>query len=149
MVQRITPFLWLNGQAEEAARFYTSIFKRSRIVDVSPMSATFRLDGLELIAFNGGPAFEFTPALSLFVTCRTQKEIDHYWRRLSAGGTVQRCGWLTDKFGVSWQVVPDVLGGLLGDDDEVKAGRAMQAMMKMKKLDIATLKKAHAGRWRA
>jgi predicted 3-demethylubiquinone-9 3-methyltransferase (glyoxalase superfamily) len=147
-MQRITPFLWFDGQAEQAAKFYTSIFKGSKIVSTSSMSATFRLDGRDFIAFDGGPAYRFTPAISLFVSCKTQKEIDYYWRKLSAGGEIVRCGWLKDKFGVSWQIVPSILGDLLGDPDEEKAGRAMEAMLKMKKLEIATLKRAHAGKAR-
>lgn len=146
MSQKITPFLWFDGQAEKAARFYVSIFKNSRILSTDAMSATFRLEGQEYIAFNGGPQFKFTPAISLFVSCKTQAEVDYFWRKLSAGGRTQPCGWLKDKFGVSWQVIPSILGDLLGDDDREKAGRALQAMLKMKKLDIAKLKKAHAGK---
>lgn len=145
MSQKITPFLWFDGQAEQAAKFYTSIFTKAKIVTVSSTSARFRLEGLEFIAFNGGPQFKFTPAISLFVSCKTQKEVDYFWKKLSAGGEIQRCGWLKDRFGVSWQIVPSILGDLLGDDDEEKAGRAMKAMLKMKKLDIAKLKRAHAG----
>jgi len=146
MPQKIRPFLWFDGQAEQAARFYTSIFKKSKILSVNPMSATFRLEGLEFIALNGGPHYKFSPAVSFFVNCQTQKEINYYWKKLSAGGKFQKCGWLQDKFGLSWQIIPSILGDLLGDEDEEKAGRAMAAMLKMKKLDIAKLKKAHAGR---
>ncbi len=145
MSQKIRPFLWFDGQAEQAAKFYTSIFKRSKTVSVSPMSATFRLEGQEFIGFNGGPQFRFTPAISFFVSCNTQNEVDYFWKKLSVGGKIQQCGWLQDKFGVSWQIVPSILGDLLGDDDDEKAKRAMEAMLKMKKLDIAKLKKAHAG----
>ena len=144
-VQRITPFLWFERDAEKAARFYVSIFRNSRIIATSPMSTRFRLEGLEYIAFNGGPALKINPAISLFVTCATQKEVDTYWRRLSAGGTEVRCGWVRDKFGVSWQVVPEILGDLLGDPDREKADRAMKAMLGMKKLSIRKLKRAHAG----
>ncbi len=146
MSQKITPFLWFDGQAEQAAKFYTSIFKKSKIVNVSPMAAKFRLEGQEFIALNGGPQFKFTPAISFFVSCKTQKEVDYYWKKLSAGGEIQQCGWLKDKFGLSWQIVPSILGDLLGDDDERKASRAMESMLKMKKLDIAKLKKAHAAK---
>ena len=144
-MQTVTPFLWFDGKAEQAAKFYTSIFKKSKIVSTNPMSATFRINDLELIAFNGGPMYKFTPAVSFFVTCRSQKEIDYYWKKLSAGGKVVRCGWLKDKFGLSWQIIPAILGDLLGDDDEERAGRAMKAMLKMKKLNIEKLKKAHSG----
>ena len=143
MSQKITPFLWFDGQAEEAARFYTSIFRKSKITSVSPMAVTFRLEKLDFIALNGGPQFKFTPAISFFVSCKTQREIDYFWKKLSAGGKIQRCGWLQDKFGVSWQIVPSVLRDLLGDKNKEKAGRAMNAMLKMKKLDIAKLERAH------
>ncbi len=150
-MHKIIPFLWFDGRVEEAMKFYCSIFKPSKIVSVNRngkevMSATLRLNGQELIAFNGGPHFKFTPAISLFVHCRTQKEVDRYWAKLTKGGEESRCGWLTDKFGLSWQIVPDILPELLGDKDEAKAGRAMQAMLQMGKLDIKALKKAHAGR---
>jgi|SRR5271165_3865102 len=144
-MQRVTPFLWFDGQAKRAARFYTSVFRGSGIVGTSSMSVTFRLDGREYIAFNGGPEYKFSPAVSLFVSCKNQKEIDYYWKRLSAGGKILRCGWLKDKFGLCWQIVPSILGALLGDPDREKAGRAMAEMMRMKKLDIQRLKRAHAG----
>jgi len=156
-MQKITPFLWFNTQAEEAAKFYTSIFKNSKIGNSvrygeagpgpkgSVMTLTFQLEGQEFMALNGGPAYKFSPAISLFVNCKTQEEVDELWDKLSEGGAKIKCGWLQDKFGVSWQIIPSILGDLLGDDDEEKAGRAMQAMLKMKKLDIAKLKKAHAG----
>jgi two-component system sensor histidine kinase QseC len=146
MAQKIRPFIWLVKDADKAAKFYTSVFRKSEIVDRNPMSSTVRLEGLELILFSGGPQFKPTPAISLFVTCKTQKEVDYYWDRLGKGGKPVQCGWLTDRYGVSWQVVPEVLQELLFDDDEAKAHRTMQAMLKMKKLDIAKLKRAHAGR---
>ena len=141
-MQTITPFLWFNGQAEEAAKFSTLIFKNSKITSVSPMSATFELAGQKFIALNGGPQFQFNEAISFFVSCETQREIDHFWEKLSAGGSKSRCGWLKDKFGVSWQVVPRILGNLLNDDDDEKSNRVMQAMLKMSKLDIKKLKAA-------
>ena len=145
-MQKITPFLWFDGKAEEAAKFYTSIFENSKIVSITEMSATFQLDGLEFIAFNGGPTFTFTPAVSFFVRCEIQQEIDYLWEKLSAGGETQRCGWLKDKFGVSWQIVPPILGELLNDEDDEKSNRVMQVMMKMSKLDIKGLKKAYEGK---
>jgi len=145
-MQKITPFLWFDGQAEQAARFYTSIFKGSKIISVSPMSAIFELAGLKFFALNGGPQFKFTEAISFFVSCETQKEIDYFWEKLSAGGAKSRCGWLKDKFGVSWQVVPPVLGEFLNDEDNEKSNRVMQAMLKMTKLDIKKLKAAYAGK---
>jgi predicted 3-demethylubiquinone-9 3-methyltransferase (glyoxalase superfamily) len=141
-MQKITPFLWFDGQAQAAAKFYTSIFKNSKIESVSPMSATFRLDGVKFIALNGGPKFKFTEAISFFVSCKTQKEIDYFWEKLSAGGEKSRCGWLKDKFGVSWQIVPPILGDLLGAEDAGVSDRVMQAMLKMRKLDIKKLKAA-------
>ena len=145
--QKITPFLWFDGQAGAAAKFYTSVFKRAKILSQSPMSTTFQLEGQKFMALNGGPHFKFNEAVSFFVQCGTQREVDYFWKKLtSGGGEESRCGWLKDKFGLSWQVVPSILGDLIGDDNEEKAGRAMQAMMKMKKLIIADLKKAHAGR---
>jgi predicted 3-demethylubiquinone-9 3-methyltransferase (glyoxalase superfamily) len=145
-MQKITPFLWFDGRAGEAAKFYTSIFKNSKIESISPMSATFRLDGMKFIALNGGPQFKFTEAISFFVSCPTQKEIDYFWEKLSAGGEKSRCGWLKDKFGVSWQIVPPILGELLNDADDVKSQRVMQAMLKMAKLDIRKLKEAASGK---
>src|SRR6266496_3090183 len=227
VMQKIRPFLWFDGKAEEAAKFYASVFKNSEIRSVSPMSATFRLDGLEFIALNGGPQFKFTPAISFFVKCKTQPEIDDLWKKLSSGGTVLmeldkypfsekfgwvqdkfgvswqlnltggargitpflmfagkqhgrakeainfyvslfvrtetqeeidyfwkklsaggekgRCGWLKDKFGVSWQIVPPVLGEFLNDEDEEKSERVMKAMLEMDKLDIKALKRAYQG----
>ena len=157
-MQRITPFLWFNDKAEEAMNFYLSIFQNSGAMSVtrygdagpgpkgSVMLAKFRLDGQEFIALNGGPQFTFTPAISLVVNCETQAEVDHYWEKLSAGGRKDRCGWLTDKYGVSWQVVPTALGRLLSDPDAAKAGRTMKAMMQMDKIDIGRLEQAHQGR---
>lgn len=141
-MQKITPFLWFDGRAEEAAKFYTSIFPNSKIVSVSPMSATFELAGQKFFALNGGPQFKFTEAISFFVSCETQQEIDYFWEKLSAGGEKSRCGWLKDQFGVSWQVVPPMLGDLLNDDDDAKSQRVMQAMLQMDKLDIAALQRA-------
>ena len=142
-MQKITPFLWFDGKAEDAARFYTSIFTNSKIESITPMSATFQLDGLEFIALNGGPQFTFTEAISFFVRCDTQEEIDYFWEELSAGGEKGRCGWLKDKFGVSWQIVPPVLGEMLNDEDDKKSQRVMQAMLQMGKLDIKALKQAY------
>jgi predicted 3-demethylubiquinone-9 3-methyltransferase (glyoxalase superfamily) len=153
-MQKITPFLWFDGKAEEAMNFYTSIFKNSKTGLISRygaagrgpkgsvMSATFELDGQEFFALNGGPAFTFSPAISFFVNCETQEEVDEFWEKLSAGGEKLRCGWLKDKFGVSWQIVPSILGKLLQDKDAGKSTRVMQAMMKMDKLDIRGLEQA-------
>jgi predicted 3-demethylubiquinone-9 3-methyltransferase (glyoxalase superfamily) len=147
--QKITPFLWFDTQAEPAARFYASIFKNSKILNVTPgpngsaMVVNFQVEGQELIALNGGPQYRLNEAFSLVVNCNTQEEVDHYWSKLTAdGGTESQCGWLKDRFGVSWQIVPVQLGKLLGDKDAQRAGRVMQAMLQMKKLDIATLERA-------
>jgi predicted 3-demethylubiquinone-9 3-methyltransferase (glyoxalase superfamily) len=152
-MQRITTFLWFDDQAEEAAKFYISLFKKSRITGVSgsngkgkALVVSFRLEGQDFMALNGGPHFKFTPAISLFVDCQTQKEVDRLWKKLGEGGKDSQCGWLQDKYGLSWQIVPTILGKLLGDPDPAKAGRAMEAMMGMGKLDIAALKRAHSGR---
>lgn len=144
--QKITPFLWFDGQAEAAARFYASIFPDSEITNVSPMIVNFRLAGLEFMALNGGPHFKFTEAVSFFVSCETQAEVDYFWDKLSAGGSVQQCGWLKDRFGLSWQIVPTVLGELMGDADPDQSQRVFQAMMQMVKLDIAGLKAAAAAK---
>lgn len=156
-MQKITPFLWFDGRAEEAATFYTSLFNNSKIGKVTrygegapapkgtAMSVEFQLDGQEFIALNGGPMFKFSPAVSFFVKCETQPEIDHFWEKLSEGGSPQQCGWITDKFGVSWQIVPPVLGEMLGDEDPAKSKRVMEAMLRMVKLDIRKLKDAYAG----
>jgi predicted 3-demethylubiquinone-9 3-methyltransferase (glyoxalase superfamily) len=147
--KKITPFLWFNDQAEEAMNFYVSIFKNSKILSVSRygeggpvMTGTFQLDGEQFMALNGGPHFTFTEAISLFVNCETQEEVDDFWEKLSEGGTKSRCGWLKDKYGLSWQIVPSILGKLLNDKDSAKSKRVMEAMLKMDKLDIETLKQA-------
>ncbi len=145
-MSKITPFLWFDGQAEDAAKFYTAIFKCSRIESVSPMSATFYLDGQKFMALNGGPQFKFTEAISFFVHCETQAEVDELWEQLSTGGTTQMCGWLKDKFGVSWQIIPSVLGKMLQDENETKSHRVMNAMLQMAKLDIRALTNAYEGR---
>jgi len=143
---KITPFLWFDNQAEAAARFYTSVFKNSRLLNVTPMVVNFEIEGQEIIALNGGPRLQFSEAFSLLVNCDSQDEVDYYWSRLTAdGGQESMCGWLKDKFGFSWQIVPVQLSKLLGDKDRERAGRAMQAMLKMKKIDIATLERASHG----
>ncbi len=148
---KITTFLTYDNQAEAAVRHYLSIFEDGKVVSSIPgpdgavLSVTFELFGQTFIALNGGPSFTFSQGISLFVHCDTQAEVDRYWSKLTKDGKEGQCGWLVDKFGVSWQVVPNVLGELLGDKDPAKAGRAVQAMMKMKKLDIAALKRAHEG----
>ncbi len=154
---KITPFLWFDGQAEEAANHYISIFKNSRIVSVlrtgdagpgpkgSVLTVAFVLDGNEITALNGGPKFKFTEAISLVVHCTTQDEVDEYWEKLSAGGSKSQCGWLKDKFGLSWQVVPTFLIETLLDKDPRRSARVMQAMMQMTKIDIGVLRKAYAG----
>jgi predicted 3-demethylubiquinone-9 3-methyltransferase (glyoxalase superfamily) len=152
---KITPFLWFDDQAEEAVHFYASIFKNSKVGTVSRypegapgpagrvMSATFQLEGQEFMALNGGPLFKFTEAISFFVNCETQEEVNELWAKLSAGGKESQCGWLKDKFGLSWQIIPSDLGKMLGDKDREKAKRVMQAMLKMKKIDIAGLQRAY------
>ena len=154
-MQKITPFLWFDNNAEEAANFYVSIFNNSNIGSVrrygeagpgpkgSVMSVTFKLDGQEFFALNGGPQFKFTPAISLFVNCETQKEVDELWEKLSAGGRKDRCGWLQDKFGLSWQIIPKQLGEMLSDKDPAKSQSVMKAMLQMDKIDIERLKRAH------
>jgi predicted 3-demethylubiquinone-9 3-methyltransferase (glyoxalase superfamily) len=154
---KITPFLWFDNQAEEAANFYVSIFKNSKIVNVSrygdagpgprgsAMTVVFQLNGQEFIALNGGPHFKFTEAISFSVDCKTQQEVDEYWEKLSAGGKPQQCGWLKDKYGLSWQIVPSILGQLLGAKDPQKSKRTMEVMLKMTKLDIAALQRAYEG----
>ena len=151
-MQKITTFLWFDTQAEEAMKFYVSIFKNSKIVSTMPgpdgkvMTGTFELEGQRFMALNGGPHFKFTEAISLFVNCETQAEVDELWNKLTAGGGAEsQCGWLKDKFGLSWQIVPSALGRMFGDKDRAKAGRAMQAMLQMKKLDIAKLQRAFDG----
>jgi predicted 3-demethylubiquinone-9 3-methyltransferase (glyoxalase superfamily) len=147
-MQKITPFLWYNDNAEEAANFYISVFKDSRIISIiagpngTVMGISFILEGQEFQALNGGPQFKFTEAISLFVKAETQPEIDELWEKLSAGGEKSRCGWLKDKFGLSWQIVPPILGKLLADNDREKSQRVMKAMLKMDKIDIQSLKDA-------
>jgi len=161
-MQRITPFLWFDDQAEEAVDFYVSIFKNSKIRSIarydeegakaagrpkgSVMTVAFELDGQDFTALNGGPIFKFTEAMSLVVNCETQEEVDHFWERLSAGGQEVQCGWLKDRFGVSWQVVPTVLVEMLQDKDPERSKRVMAAMLRMKKINIEPLKNAYAGR---
>jgi len=154
-MQRITPFLWFDDQAEEAMNFYVSIFKNSKVGRVtrygeagpgpkgSVMSATFKLEGQEFMALNGGPHFSFTPAISFFVNCETQEEVDELWKKLSAGGKTERCGWLKDKYGLSWQIIPSALGRLMGDNNAAKAQSVMKAMLEMDKIDIARLQQAY------
>ena len=158
-MQKITPFLWFDNQAEEAMNFYVSIFKNSKILGVqrygaegadasgrkqgSVMTASFQLNGQEFVVLNGGPVYKITPAISFVVNCETQAEVDEMWAKLTAGGEEVQCGWLIDKFGVSWQIVPVQLGKLLGDPEPAKAGRVMQAMLQMKKIDIAGLQRAY------
>ncbi len=153
-MKKITPFLWFDDQALQAARFYCSIFPKSKVTSVarygaagpgkpgSVMTVTFRLAGQDFMALNGGPHFEFTPAISLYVDCKTQQEVDTLWRKLLRGGRPSQCGWLQDRYGLSWQIVPSVLGKLLRAKDKQKAQRVMEAMMKMVKLDIAKLERA-------
>lgn len=153
-MKKITPFLWFDNNLEEAIHFYTSIFKNSVIQNISyygdgapmpkgaVMSASFHLDGQDFLGMNGGPMFSFTPAISMFVNCHSQEEIDEFWEKLAEGGEKSRCGWLKDKFGLSWQVVPADLNRLLNHNDPEKAARVMSAMMKMDKLDMKALKDA-------
>jgi predicted 3-demethylubiquinone-9 3-methyltransferase (glyoxalase superfamily) len=154
-MQKITPFLWFDGRAEEAMNHYISIFKNSKVVsltrygDAGPgakgtvMTVAFQLEGQDFVALNGGPQFKFNEAISLVVNCETQQEIDELWKKLSAGGEPSRCGWLKDKFGLSWQIIPAVLGRMLQDKDPLKAGRVMQAMLQMDKIDVNRLKQAY------
>jgi len=149
-MQKITPFLWFDGNAEEAVQHYVSIFRNSRIVNVSRQGdqvflLTFELEGQRFMALNGGPQFKFTEAISLFVSCETQAEVDELWAKLGSGGEPQRCGWLKDRFGLSWQVIPTALMELMGDPDPARAGRVTQAMLQMDKIDIAALRRAHEG----
>jgi len=141
-MQKIVPFLWFDGKAEEAAKFYVSIFKNSKILSANPMSVTFQLEGQPFYALNGGPQYKFTPAISLFVNCETQQEVDELWGKLSASKADEQCGWLKDKYGLSWQIIPTVLGKLMGDKNPKKANAAVQAMLKMKKIDIKGLQQA-------
>jgi predicted 3-demethylubiquinone-9 3-methyltransferase (glyoxalase superfamily) len=161
MMQKITPFLWFDDQAEEAAKFYTSIFKKSKIVNVvryskeaanksgrppgSVMTVVFEIEGQRFIALNGGPYFKFNEAVSFVVNCKNQAEVDRFWKKLSAGGEESQCGWLKDKFGLSWQIVPSMIGKLLSGKDSTRTTRVMQALLQMRKLDIKALKKAYEG----
>ena len=158
-MQKITPFLWFDNNAEEAANFYVSIFKNSKIGSITRygeeaakvsgrpkgtvMIVTFQLDGQEFVALNGGPHFTFSEAISFVVNCETQEEVDKLWEKLSEGGEKVQCGWLKDKYGISWQIVPTILGKLVSDPDPVKSQRVMQAMLQMKKIEIEGLKKAY------
>lgn len=154
-MKKITPFLLFDGKAEEAMNFYTSIFKNSKIGSITRygeagpgpkgtvMSATFVLDGQEFVALNGGPQVTFSPAISFFVNCETQEEVDELWEKLSEGGEKQRCGWLTDKYGVSWQIIPSALGEMLQDKDAEKSKKVMKAMLQMDKINIKSLKQAY------
>jgi predicted 3-demethylubiquinone-9 3-methyltransferase (glyoxalase superfamily) len=156
-MQKITPFLWFDGKAEEAANFYVSIFKNSKINHVSRygdagpgpkgsvMIVSFQVEGQSFTALNGGPQYKFTPAISLFVNCEDQSEVDHLWEKLSNGGATQQCGWLTDKYGVTWQIIPKALMELMQDKDPVKSQRVFKAMMKMNKIEVEDLKKAYRG----
>jgi predicted 3-demethylubiquinone-9 3-methyltransferase (glyoxalase superfamily) len=153
--QQITPFLWFDGRLEEAVNFYTSVFANSEIVSLSRLPAEtpgwdgkvtmaiFKLNGVEFYGLDGGPMYKFTGAISFYVKCETQQEVDHYWASLSAGGQTSQCGWLTDKFGIWWQIIPNALGKLMGDPNRLKAGNAMKAMLKMTKIDIAALQAAY------
>ena len=156
-MRTITPFLWFNNQAEEAARFYTSVFKNSKILSVSRyskagpgpegsvMTVEFELDGEKFVALNGGPQYTFSPAVSFVVNCETQQDVDHYWERLTEGGKEIQCGWLADKYGLSWQIVPTIVPELIRDKDPVKRKRVMEAIFKMVKLDVEGLKRAAQG----
>jgi predicted 3-demethylubiquinone-9 3-methyltransferase (glyoxalase superfamily) len=156
-VQKITPFLWFDGQAEEAANFYVSIFKNSKILNLAHygeagpgpkgtvMLATFQIEGQKFMALNGGPHYTFSPAISFYVDCETQAEVDELWEKLTAGGSDVQCGWLRDKFGVSWQIIPKTLIELMQDKDPVKSQRVCKAMLGMIKIDIEGLKRAHRG----
>ncbi len=156
-MQKITPFLWFDTQAEEAANFYVSVFKNATVVSVSrygeagpgpkgsAMSVVFEIEGQQFYALNGGPRYTFTPAISLFVSCETQEEVDALWDKLCEGGRPNRCGWLTDKYGLSWQIIPSILSKLLQSSDAGKSGRVMKAMLSMTKIDVQALKKASEG----
>ena len=159
-IQKITPHLWFEDNAEEAAKFYTSIFKNSRVIDITyygesaaevsgrpkgtAMTVTFELEGQQFVALNGGPIFKFSPAISFLVSCETQQEVDDLWEKLSEGGKQEQCGWLKDKFGISWQIVPNILGKMIHDKDVNKSERVIKAFLQMKKLDIQNLQKAYA-----
>ena len=149
-MKKITPFLWFDNQAEEAMKFYVSIFKNSKVLGVTPgpngiaQSVTFELEGQEFMALNAGPQFKFNEAISFFVNCKTQGEVDELWEKLTAdGGEESMCGWLKDKYGLSWQIIPTALGEMLGDPDPEKAGRVLQAMLRMRKIDVQGLRDAY------
>lgn len=142
-MDKITPFLWFDNNMEEAVHFYVSVFKNSKIISLSSFTGTFILDGTKFMALNGGPHFKFTEAISLFVNCETQAEVDDLWQKLSAGGAESRCGWLKDKYGLSWQIIPVQLGKLMYDKDPIKSKRVMEAMLKMGKIDIQQLQDAY------
>lgn len=145
-VQKISPFLWFDNNMEEAVTFYVSVFPDSKVTLMTPMTSSFELCGQEFMALNGGPMFRFTEAVSFFVKCKDQEEVDTYWTRLTAaGGAESQCGWLKDRFGLSWQIIPDALGRYLQDKDQARAQRVMQAMLKMKKIIVADLDAAAAG----
>lgn len=162
VMQKITPHLWFDNNAEEAAKFYTSIFKNSKIIDITYygksaaevsgrqkgtiMTVRFVLEGQQFMALNGGPIFKFSPAISFLVSCETQEEVDDLWEKLSEGGEIEQCGWLKDKFGVSWQIVPNILSEMVQEKDTMKLERVINAMLQMKKLDIQGLKNAYAGK---
>lgn len=162
VMQKITPHLWFDNNAEEATKFYTSIFKNSKIIDITYygksaaevsgkpkgtiMTVRFVLEGQQFMALNGGPIFKFSPAISFLVSCETQEEVDDLWEKLSEGGEIEQCGWLKDKFGVSWQIVPNILSEMVQEKDIMKLERVINAMLQMKKLDIQGLKNAYAGK---
>ena len=160
MKQKITPFLWFDGKAEEAINFYTSIFKNSKIISVQKypdnvdnehmkgmegkiLTAIFELDGQQFMALDGGPYFKFTEAISMYVECEDQEEVDYFWEKLSAVPESEQCGWLKDKYGLSWQIIPKQLGQLMGDPDKEKSGRVMKAMLQMKKIEVSKLQEAY------
>jgi len=147
-MQKITTYLWFDNQVKEAANFYVSLFPDSKITSVNPMIVTFSLAGQEFMALNGGPTYKFNEAVSLFVSCETQDEVDHLWEKLTAdGGSESQCGWLKDKYGLSWQIIPKALMTLMSDPDQKKAGRVMQAMLQMKKIVVSDLQKAYDQEW--
>jgi predicted 3-demethylubiquinone-9 3-methyltransferase (glyoxalase superfamily) len=142
-MQKVTPFLWFDNQAEEAMKYYVSIFPNAKIINTNPMGGVFEISGQQFMTLNGGPLYKFTEAISLYVDCETQEEVDELWEKLSTGGEKGRCGWLKDKYGLSWQIIPSALWQLMRDPDQQKSGRVMQAMMGMTKIEIAELKKAY------